>query len=205
METESENTLIDWFTKHSIPVYVNRISESLHTKNKFTTTGVRYKPDLLINTKTHGWIAIEVKVGDSNRSLGESGKIINYWQDYSDKLVRYFVDGNEIIISFFAIATGHSPKGKLLVDETEFVYQDYPRHPQMEFTLTKLFCRNVFQQFRLKKNRNEIPDESAGWGVILSSALNRDSTCKPFFFSQKSLKNNIKGKYEIFLNFEELR
>lgn len=204
MEIDAENLIIDWLKSNGFSVYANRKSEQLNTTLKFSTKGISNKPDLIFYSKSHGWIALEVKTADTRRSLGNGKKIVNYWEDYTRGLIKYFVDFQEIKIDFFLLATGNSINGYLKNDDTERVDQDYPRHPASEFKHSREFVRTIWDDFRTKKHRGEIPEDSAGWGVLLSTTLNRDSRNKPALYTQRYLYNNFKKRPEIFLDFKEV-
>lgn len=204
MEIDAENLIIDWLKNNGFSVYTNRTSINLHTTLKFTTKGLSNKPDLIFYSNSHGWIAVEIKPAYSRRSLGDGKKIINYWEDYTQGRTKYYIDFKEIQIDYFVIATGYSINGHLKADEIEVDYQDYPRHPAMEFTHSKEYVRSIWDSFREKKRRAEIPPDSAGWGALLSTALNRDSRNKPALYTQRYLYNNYKKKPETFLDFKEV-
>lgn len=204
MEIDAENLITDWLQSNGFLVYANRTSPSLHTNLKFTTKGVSNKPDFIFYSKSHGWIAVEVKPAYSRRSLGDGKKIINYWEDYTKGLIKYFVDSKEIQIDYFVIASGYSLNGHLKANETELIYQDYPRHPAMEYSHSREYVRQIWDSFREKKRRSEIPPNASGWGALLSTILNRDSKGKPALYVQRYVYNNFKKRPEIFLDFKEV-
>jgi hypothetical protein len=178
MRTEKDISIVlkAWFNKFGVNCWLNEGSE------KFTTKLSQKKPDLIIySLQLNQYIAIEVKVGDNPTQIHNACKILDYWEDYQNNKIKYFIDGNEIKISSFCVATIFSMNGKLFVDDSNpldsfITKQDsewgktqlkYKLEPRWEYPKTKTYLRSLWANWRRIRNKDQ-----TGIGVILADVLN---------------------------------
>lgn len=201
-ETKVEIKLFDWLIKNGVEVYFNRTIKELNNKNIFTTTQ-KEKPDLILYShKLKKYIAVEVKVAKKN-NIRDSRKIIYYQQEYQKKntqihlafsndLNKYFIEGKEVNISFFIVATENSINGSLMYEdaiesphneEWHKILQQTRNEPIKEHPYTKEFTRSLWNSWKTKPNIKKPYD--SGIGVLLSSLLDADIKRKPMIFVQE--------------------
>lgn len=216
MQLTNENyistELIKWFQQYDIDVWNN------NGDNKFTTELSQKKPDLIIySKKLQKYIAIEVKHGTTNRSVHDSIKIIEYYKDYNEKKIKYFINKKEINISSFAVATYYSKYGKLFGKEDTFIKKDnfdkysqfilkYRTHPLHEYAASHAYIRTLWSQWRIYKQKQvkkETWNNMPGIGCILSNILNQDVIdnqniiTHPIIFEMKWLHNKYKPRWGV--------
>ena len=150
-------------------IFFNR--KNNYTENVFQVKGTHgRKPDFLIEFDTgYGieYIATEIKSSKRGKDVYDACKILDYYEEYFTGKAKYFIDGKEINIKHFAIATENSPEGHLLKNEKDIVdnYEDednpeYKKklvdmgcYPQLEYFATALYLRILWANWRrLAKN-----------------------------------------------------
>lgn len=183
-EEEAEIILWDWL-KDNREIYFNR--ENKLGWKKFKVEGLQKKPDFIIGYN-NGWgkkyIAVEVKSSKNSIDILSSRKIIDYLKNYSNKETKYFIDGREIQIEHFVVATENSPKGFLFWYETLIDNLDGEDGSKIYVTKLKLIPRyegnRTFEFIRTlwniyKDTRNEL-EEKCGLGILIGDI---DDNLKP--------------------------
>lgn len=184
-ETEVEISIAKWLQNNYNTVYFNR-----HIKNRqdkiFVTKGItKERPDLVVFSSPI-YIAIEVKDAKETRNVHDATKILEYQKAYLNKETRYYIDGNEIIISLFIVATQYSIEGRLIKEDSNIrTKETYPNHPPLEFERTADYIRNVWAMWRRTRKAGE-----PGIGILLSSVNDKqDGFIYPRIFCQQYLNN----------------
>ena len=193
-----------WFNTYGIACFLNQ------GENKFTTKLSQKKPDLIIySSKLNQHIAIEVKVGNCSKDLYDASKIIEYWENYENKNIEYYIDCEQIQISSFAVATLFSQFGKLFYnynkvtsiddnknDKWKYYCKTHGLEPLWEYDRTTDYIRNLWSQWRKKRERKK----QAGLGVILSNVLNQkvltESIGNPLLFDMQWEEQKNKYKWQ---------
>lgn len=174
-----------WFNRHDIDCWLN------FGDNKFTTKLSQKKPDMIIySKKITQYIAIEVKPGDSSKDIHNASKIIEYWEDYINNKIEYFIDNKKIIISSFCVATINSVFGKIFQDDDELVVGKVEFEPKYEYRRTKDYLRSLWSSWRKKRKKESQP----GLGIILSNILN-ENISRPLMFDMQ-WEQQIKPKWQ---------
>jgi len=197
-EEETEIILWDWFKTKSeniLEVFFNRINE-LKWKT-FTTSGVNKKPDFIISmNRGYGieYIALEIKNSKNSRDIHDSGKILMYYENYISGVTKYFINGEEIEIKHFAVASENSIDGHLFKKDDDIIknYSDQDDSwrktnsklnliPQKEYIRTSDFQRRLWSEWRnLKKRLNILHHKLPSIGIIISNpTINK----LPYLFS----------------------
>lgn len=189
-ETDVELQLAEWFLKHNMTIYHNHKTQYFY--KTFTTKGRKEKPDLLVYMNSYpvkGYIAIEVKDATSNKNIYDATKIIDYLNHYKNKETIYLINGKEINVHAFAVATQYSHIGKLFTDEKIVMpsqndkwherLQTYQNEPPKEYDKSKQYLRQMWATWRRTRT-----DTDPALGIILSSQLIKESTDYPFLFYQ---------------------
>jgi len=122
-EEKAEIILWDWLktkSKNIEKIYFNRINKL--NSPVFTTKGVHKKPDLIIKLndgyKTK-YYAIEVKSSENSKNILQASKILDkYLTNYLKHKTAYFINGGEIQLDGFLIASEKSLKGHLFKKES---------------------------------------------------------------------------------------
>ena len=161
-------------------IYFNR-------KNKlgvptFQTKGINKKPDFIISfDRGYGveYVALEIKNATSSKSVLDSGKILDYYENYYLDKTNYFINNQEIKINHFVIATQNSINGFLFNTDKEIINNlehpndawrktnaKYGLEPKFEYNETSRFQRNLWNQFRRLREKLGIK-EGASIGLIL--------------------------------------
>jgi len=175
-------TLKKWFEKFGVKCWLNE------GKNKFTTKLSQKKPDLIIySIQLNQYIAIEVKPGDNKTEIANGFKILDYWKDYVDEKIKYFIGKNQIKISSFCFATIGCMNGKIYLDDnilkdsianakTEWqkCQVKHRLEPRFEYAESKKYLRNVWGAWRTRAY-NRKKEYQPGIGVILADILNNPS------------------------------
>jgi len=187
MQTE-KNVCIElkkWFNRYNIDCWLN------FGENKFTTKLSQKKPDMIIySQKQHQYIAIEVKPGNSSKDIHDASKIIEYWEEYNQNKIIYFIEEQEIIISSFCIATINSIFGKLFDNDNEICVGNLYFEPLFEYRRSRDYLRGLWSSWRKKRTRTEQP----GIGIILSNILNKCEE-QPLMFDMQ-WEHQIKPKWQ---------
>jgi hypothetical protein len=188
-EEKAEIILWDWLKtkgKKIEEVYFNRINKL--NAPVFTTKGINKKPDLLIKiNRGYGieFIAVEVKSSEQSKNIHDAQKILDY-KKYIKNKTKYFIENNEIRISHFVIATENSPKGFLFMNETNIIdntlsndnwrktNSKYNLEPKKEYSLTSMFVRNLWGNFRFFRKENEMLNDSPSLGILMSNFAEKD-------------------------------
>lgn len=182
IESEVENGLIKWFTAHNIPAWLNR--KSKYCDKVFKTKGTQKKPDIIIlsnNPKINGYVAIEVKPSEKNRTIYGSGKIIRYAKEYETGETEYFIDDKKIEIKLFIAATELAIQGKI-IEGDEIRDNEHKTHPDFEYLKSRDFLRITWSFWRDLR----LDNSKVGIGLLLSSKLDRnfESNYSPKVFCQ---------------------
>jgi len=177
-EDQVRLTLSRWLTQHGARVYWDR-SHS-YGYNTFSP-GQQARPDLLIEGQFNRF-AVEVKVGNDSSDIHDAlPQIVNYWESVVDGETNYTVDGKEIDIDGFLLATENSPFGRLYRAEGESdvlrtetgdgrrIAVENGHLPERESNASERIIRAVW---RFAKDRR--PDAELGIGALLSSRLDGD-------------------------------
>lgn len=212
-EEQTEIILWDWLKtkrKHIKEIYFNRTNK-LNWKT-FTTTGINKKPDFIISfDKGFGieYIAIEVKNATSSKSVLDSGKILDYYENYFLGNTKYFINNIEIKINHFVVATQNSIKGFLFNTDKEIINNlehpndewrktnaKYGLEPKFEYSETSRFQRILWNEFRRMREKLNIK-EGASIGLLISEIFEDGSTNNiPYLFIMRyNVMKNRKNKW----------
>ena len=200
-ETQAEIILSNWLQTNNIPVWYNRKIKELNNQNIFKTQGEsKKKPDMIIYSqflKVYG--AIEIKPGITNAEIYNASKIIKYQKEYKERKTKYYIDGKEVDVNFFIVATKHSIKGHLFEKEIKITPDDekwhkkllkYKNEPPIEYNRSKSFLRHLWAIWREERGKNE-----PGIGVLLSSCLDGiDSIPKIFYQTYENKRWNVRWR-----------
>lgn len=168
-------TLKKWFESFGIKCWLNQ------GNNKFTTKRLQKKPDIIIYSKLlNQYIAIEVKSGDNNLAIRSGTKILDYWNDYINKKIDYYIDNKLITISSFCFATIGAMNGKIFLidgfpkdsynyikDKWKLTQIKYKLEPRWEYPKSKEYLRQLWANWKRIRGKNQ-----SGVGVILADILN---------------------------------
>ena len=164
-----------WFNRFGVKCWLNEGQE------KFTTKLSQRKPDIIIySVQLDQYIAIEVKSGDDKNAIRNGVKILDYWKDYVDGKIKYYIKTTEIKISSFCFATLGAMNGKVFLDDDNPLdsYNDPKTHwkltqlkwklePRWEYPRAKEYLRLLWANWKRIRGKNQ-----SGVGVILSNILN---------------------------------
>jgi len=185
-EEKAEIILWDWLRKKGT-IYFNRTNK-LNCPS-FTTKGIHKKPDLIVKINRgykNEFIAIEVKSSDQSKNIHDARKIIDYYKRFINKKTKYFIDGKEIKINHFVVATENSPKGYLFMNEihltNNFESNDlwrktnskYKLEPKKEYSLTSMWLRRLWADFRFFRKDFENFKNFPSLGIIISNFSEND-------------------------------
>ncbi len=197
-ESRVELILWDWLTTKSRyveEIYFNRKNE-LNWKT-FRIEGNQKKPDFVVKfNRGYGiqYIAIEIKMATTAKSVLDAGKILDYYENYYLNKTRYFIKDKEIKINHFVIATQNSLKGHLFNYEKEILSNSCGKdkwrktnsklglEPLYEYKETSGFQRFLWNQFkRLREKLKIVNAPSLG---ILHAEIKYNGFTKglPFLF-----------------------
>lgn len=180
-EEKAEIILWDWLRK-SGDIYFNRTNKL--NLPLFKVEGLREIPDLVIRINDGYKIksyAIEVKSSDKSKNILQADKVIDkYFNNYVNKKTKYLIDGKEIKLDGFLIATNESPKGYLFKKETmidntikkdgESKYNAATKYkiiPKQEGSRTFEFIRGLWNSYG--KIRNNF-DKKLDVGIIIGNS-----------------------------------
>ena len=200
-ETQAEIILSNWLQTNNIPVWYNRKIKELNNRNVFKTQGEsKKKPDMIIYSqflKVYG--AIEIKPGITNAEIYNASKIIKYQMGYKEGKTKYYIDGKEVDVNFFIVATKHSIKGHLFEKEIKITPDDekwhkkllkYKNEPPIEYNRSKSFLRHLWAIWREERSKNE-----PGIGILLSSCLDGiESIPKIFYQTYENKRWNVRWR-----------
>ena len=188
-EEKAEIILWDWLktkSKYVQEVYFNR--KNLLNWKCFTTSGINKKPDFIIKIdRGFGieYVAIEIKSSEQSKNIHDAGKIIDYYERFVFGETKYFIEGKEIQINHFIIASDNSLKGHLFWDEKTLVdniksKDDWRRtnakfklEPQQEYYLTASFVRGLWATFRRFRKDKLIP-KGPSIGILIANFSEED-------------------------------
>lgn len=165
-----------WFNTFKVQCWLNE------GQNKFTTKLTQRKPDIIIySTQLNQYIAIEIKSGKDKNAIRSGVKILDYWQDYVDGKIKYYIGAKEINISSFCFATLGAMNGKIFLDDNNprDSYNDtknkwkvtqlkHRLEPRWEYPKSKEYLRLLWANWKRVRKKEHQP----GIGVILSNILN---------------------------------
>lgn len=200
-ETETEIILNSWLQTNNIPIWHNRKIKELNNRNIFKTQGEsKKKPDMIIYSKIlNKYGTIEIKPGATNKDIYEASKIIRYQKEYKEGKTKYYIEGKEININFFIIATRHSINGHLFESEIKEYPHDEKWHkvqqktksePPYEYDKSKHFLRHLWAIWRQERGKDE-----PGIGILLSSCLDSvESEPKLFYQTYENNRWNVRWR-----------
>lgn len=165
-----------WFNRFGVKCWLNQ------GDHKFTTKLSQKKPDIIIySVQLDQYITIEVKPGGDRNAIRDGVKIIDYWQDYVNNKIKYYIDEQEIKISSFCFATLGAMNGKIFLDDDEprDSYNDtqtkwkqtqlkFKLEPRWEYPKSKEYLRLLWANWKRIRKKEYQP----GVGVILANVLN---------------------------------
>ena len=190
-EEKIEIVLWDWLKTKSNnikEVYFNR-------KNKlnwkvFTTSGINAKPDLIISfNRGFGmeYIAVEVKDSSSSRNIHDSGKILNYYENFILEKTRYFIYNKPIHINHFAVASNNSELGFLFEEDNILISNEKSSDewrkknselnliPKFEYQRTSDYIRRLWAEWRVLKKRLKLDKKKlSSIGIIICNPTIND-------------------------------
>lgn len=148
-QIETKRKLINWIKTHT-DCFVYTDSKQSGANGTFKVSGTKgSKPDLLIQNpvrndgKQRFWnIVVEVKPGSSRELTDAFFQTIRYTGQYLNEDSKYLVNGFNIKIHTFAVATAFSPLGYLYEKETML---DIIRNESLDFAEKPM----SFQYWRL--------------------------------------------------------
>jgi hypothetical protein len=191
-EERAEIILWEWLRNKS-KIYFNR--KNLLSAPVFTTKGVNKKPDLILEiNRGYGkeYCAVEVKSSEQSKNIHDARKIMDYYKRYISKKTTFFIDGKEIPISHFLVATENSPKGFLFQDETQILSNEtaddnwrktnakYKLEPIKEYSLTSMWVRRLWADFRYFRKETKNTDNLPSLGILMSNFAEYDF--EPYLF-----------------------
>ncbi len=165
-----------WFNRFGVKCWLNEGND------KFTTKLSQKKPDIIIySVQLDQYIAIEVKSGGDKNAIRSGVKILDYWKDYVDGKIKYYIETKEINISSFCFATLGAMNGKIFLDDNnpKDSYNDsktqwkltqlkHKLEPRWEYPKSKEYLRLLWANWKRIRKKEYQP----GVGVILSNILN---------------------------------
>ena len=183
-EAQAELKLWDWLKTKSlnvIEIYFNRINKI--SAPKFRVEGKCKKiPDFVFSFQTAKGIEFAtIEIKDASKSINVQGsqKILDYYKNYYLGKTKYFIEGNEIKISYFFVATNNSPSGFLFNQEDKEFLEDnkkdheellkYNKFPRYEYRRTHDFTRGLISRFKDLRKELKIKNSAAGIGVLISN------------------------------------
>ena len=157
-ESKAEIILWEWLTTKGISVksiYFNK-KTNIVLAPYFQTKGLHKKPDLLIEIDGYfgkKYIAVEVKTSDHNREIHDAGKIMDYYKNYVFNKTKYLINGEEVVISHFVIATENSNT------DLTTIYSSALNGVSFLFVLVLLFFLFKYWKQLMSAMRGEVEDE----------------------------------------------
>jgi hypothetical protein len=186
-EEKVEIILWDWLktkSQYVEEVYFNR-KNKLNWK-KFRVEGKQKIPDFVIKTnKGFGikYYAVEVKDNSASINVKKGNKILRYFKNYASGETQYFLEGKEIKIEGFLLATQSSPKGFLLKNENirdhfientskKIISYKYGLIPKKEGERTYDLVRTLWELYGRIRNDFEI---KCSLGILISNSEDKFS------------------------------
>lgn len=177
-----KQTITQWLKNNNVKVWWEK-------KNRFgypifNIKGSRNKPDLLIKNQKDCFIsAIEVKRGEDEAGIRKGRKILEYYKEYTEGTVKYFIDDLEIKPKYFLVATENSIHGHIFNKERirgfkegstrkevieKYGRVDHGTLPCIEYDLTFRYLRDLWEEWKRRELKNKI----ATIGVLTSLYYN---------------------------------
>jgi len=196
-----------WFNEYNIDCWHN------YGENQFHIQGSKKKPDMIIYSKNiNQYIVIEVKPGEKSKDIYDADKVvINYWNDYTNGITKYFINDKEIKINSFTVATYSSMYGKIFQDDYELLglndctdqFNIYNKkrkiEPLWEYRRTRDYLRHLWAEWRHLREKKEQP----GVGIIVANILNSEEkpsntqkSSRPVLFDMQYEQQNNKSKWQ---------
>lgn len=185
-EEKAEIILWDWLItkgENVQDIYFNRRNK-LGWKT-FQVKGILRKPDFIIKINdgySDKYIVVEIKSSKNSKDILDAKKIIDYYMLYVREETKYYIDNQEIPISYFIIGSDSSPKGYLFREETLIdnikqtqskskycVASKYKIIPRFEGSRTFEIVRSLWNWF--KEIRNEY-EKKCGLGILIADIDN---------------------------------
>lgn len=200
-EAKAEIILWDWLkTKGECieEIYFNRINKL--NAQTFKTKGINKKPDLIIKIdRGYGieYCAIEVKSSEQSKNIHDARKILDYYKRYVNKKTKYFIGDKEIKLSHFLVATENSKNGFLFANEIHKISNEdcddnwrktnakYKLEPKEEYSLTSLWVRRLWADFRYFRKENEFQDKPS-LGILMNNFAEKDFSPHLFIMNYNS-------------------
>lgn len=190
-EKQAEIILWNWLKMNSIhitDIYFNNLKNLVHAKSFKVKGEIKKIPDLLIKfNQGYGneYIVVEVKDNSKNANVRDSMKIISYYINYITNKTKYIIDGKDVKINHFVIATQGSPMGMIYneVIKKESIIKNtgwqtkYKQEPFFEYQRTRDFIRGVWNSFKVIRKEYNLKDDMTAPSIgVLIDELNEDST-----------------------------
>ena len=199
-EVTAEIMLSSWLQSNGVQVWYNRKIKELNNQNIFKVQGQsRKKPDMIIYSQIlNKYGAIEIKPGLISKEIYDATKIIEYQRNYKEGKTKYYLEGKEINIDFFMIATRHSVNGHLFENESKEIPKEewlktllkIRTEPLIEYNKTKQFLRQLWSSWRKEREKYE-----PGVGILLSSCLDSvESRPKIFYQTYENNRWNVRWR-----------
>lgn len=209
MEFDERNICLkleSWFKSYDIACWQN------FGDNQFNIKGSKKKPDLIIfSNKINQFIVVEVKKGNTSKDIYDSNKIVlKYWNEYTNNISEYFIKGNKIPVSSFAVATYYSMFGKIFEDDDRILgisdfdseFNKYNKNnkiePFWEYQRSRDFLRHIWAEWRHLRGKYQ-----PGVGLILSNILNqnekptgKEKPVRPLLFDIQFENQKYKSKWQ---------
>lgn len=202
-EQQTEILLYGWLKPKVKEIYFNQ--KNLLDAPVFKVKGLNYRrvPDFIVHTNQNKFIAIEIKPTSKDNSKVNEGQMQLFDDQYVNYIkgeLQFFINGEEIEINTFLLATDHSKDSSLFNlkdghDNLRDNLKDADQHraacilkyktmPRFEYVRTHDLVRNLFKTHKQFLKRNiELVKKEAGLGILMADY----ETKEPFIY--------IKQKY----------
>lgn len=206
-EREVEIKLFNWFISRKAPYEGNVKEVFFNSKNEVSCKTFKVKgecktiPDLLLKLSNpfngaNECMAIEVKDAKKSKNVRDGSKIFSeYLLNYVEGKTKYFIEGEEIKISHFALATQFSEEGHLKKKE-KLEFNESVRGksniggkivPFYEFSGTKEIYRGMISSFSKYRKDNNLKIKLPSLGIFISEVLLN------FDFDELEIQKGMKG------------
>lgn len=188
-EDRVKHELTMWLADHGCTVYWEKSNAWEHP----TFTGGGERPDLIIPDAPIGYrpgvtrvLALEVKTEGGSDVCDGFYQTTRYWRQAVNDEANYQVGGNIIKPSVCALATDASTEGKLFEDDqlrTNWGSSTRQREkgylPKNEYAGTGMSFRTALRWVAEYREKHSKAARDIGFGALLSSRLDGDSTSRP--------------------------
>lgn len=175
IEKEVADYLRGWLEGAGFSVYAN---------SEFHVKGGRRRPDMVVVNKENGINTVFEIKRSRDDDIFQSYKIIDYARAYCDG-IKYVINGLEIHVTNFLVATELSKKGRLFANDVpynekrrkkqaEFYEKINYIEPYSEWARTGDFVRSIWRLWNLGYNdKGEMTDINIG--ILLSTANDKQN------------------------------